>query len=472
MSMQGRSLTRHALLLLAAGICAALLLPALFMDGMFSDGTQYAAVSRNFAEGSGTFWSPHYTQTLFPVFTEQPPLMFFLQGLFFKLFGNSMYTERVYCAVAALITAILLMRTWKLITKENNSSWYALLLWFTSPVIFYTYTENLEEGTMTVFVILAFNAVLKGLASGQHRHWLIAGGWLLAAGLTKGVQGMFLLSAPFWAWIILKQGTSKQFLTRSALIAALPALFAVVALLTPVIRDSIGEYFASRFTKTFSGETAHSRSHFHMLFELLIDALPAIALTVIMLIAGRKTPMLGVSWHGKKRMIFFLLACGFSGILPLLVTLEQRGFYLATPLPLLLLALALLAQPVALRLTHAVRGRSVLARALTAAGVLVIAGVLVLTGLLAGTPRRDAQKIAALHEIAAITGEDQIVRSTDALNSDWGFIAYGQRYHRLSFTEQNRPELAWLITEKGADPGAEYAAVPLQTPLYDLFRRK
>ncbi len=69
-------------------------LPSLIQDGMFIDGVQYAAVSKNWANGLGTFWVPYLSQNWYQnfhamgsnVFLENPPLVYAIQGLFFKIF--------------------------------------------------------------------------------------------------------------------------------------------------------------------------------------------------------------------------------------------------------------------------------------------------------------------------------------------------------------------------------------------------
>lgn len=61
---------------------------------MFFDGTIYAAVSRNMAESIGTAWQPHFSATIFPVFSEHPPLQLWLQAVAFWLFGDHLYVER------------------------------------------------------------------------------------------------------------------------------------------------------------------------------------------------------------------------------------------------------------------------------------------------------------------------------------------------------------------------------------------
>jgi hypothetical protein len=75
------------------------------MGGMFMDGVLYASVSKNYALGFGTFWEPYFSATNYRDFHEQPPLLFFLQGLFCKMFGVAFYTaalaEKIQQKIAA-----------------------------------------------------------------------------------------------------------------------------------------------------------------------------------------------------------------------------------------------------------------------------------------------------------------------------------------------------------------------------------
>lgn len=476
-----QSLTRNPILLLVVVLCAALLLPALFMDGMFIDGLLYASVSKNYGAGNGSFWYMVFSETHYNAFHEQPPLMFVLQGMFFRVFGNSLYTERIYCLVAAIINALLIMRAWKIITGDSKTSWLPLLFWFVMPVTFWAFTNNVEECTMSVFVMLAMNAILRVVFMKYDEEnslreksfwWIIAGFWILAAGLTKGVQGMFLLSAPFWCWAILKNGSFGKMLKRSGLIALIPVAFVALAWLIPTIRESFKAYFLSRYVKTFNNVTANSDNHFHLLFELLLDTLPIMFLVAVFILAGRKTPEWISKLRSNSRTIFFLLACGFSGILPLLVTREQRGFYLVTALPMLALGVALTVLPMAQRLTAFLNSHRIWKPTLnlfSALGIVVIAAITVMN---AGQPKRDADKIAALQEIASFTGKNVIVTGDDNVNSDWSFLTYAQRFHGLSLTTYgNEPNAIWQLHPKGEPPQPGYALIPLKTTLFDLHKR-
>ncbi len=99
----------------------------LFSDGMFMDGLLYAGISRNMAEGMGSFWKPFLSQTLYPEFYEHPPLALGLQAVFLKLVGDSIYVERFYSLATHFIMGYLMILIWKKVTHETRYSWVPLL---------------------------------------------------------------------------------------------------------------------------------------------------------------------------------------------------------------------------------------------------------------------------------------------------------------------------------------------------------
>jgi len=97
-----------------ASIFIILICPTLFQDGMFMDGIQYACVAKNLANGTGSFWHPFLSETWWKAgsnyFMEHPPLIYGIQAQFFKLLGNSLYTERIYSLITGLLTAIMIVK--------------------------------------------------------------------------------------------------------------------------------------------------------------------------------------------------------------------------------------------------------------------------------------------------------------------------------------------------------------------------
>jgi hypothetical protein len=460
---------RNPFLWLTIGVCSVLLLPALFMDGMFSDGMLYASVSKNYAQGYGSFWEQYNSATL-SAFHEQPPLMFFLQGSFFKMLGYSLYTERIYCLVAALINAFLLVRCWKIIRPASSISWLPALFWFTMPVTFYAFINNLEECTMSVFVLAAMVHLLRALHLKQREtfHLIFAGAMILLAGLTKGVQGMFLLAAPLFWWLCMRNNGFAGMIKQSFFVAIIPLLFVVYAWLTPEVRASFESYFSSRFLNTFNHAHDTSASRFHMLYELLLDSLPMLVMMTAILFAT-KTFFSG--WQQHKKLILFFLLVAASGILPLMITLEQRGFYLVTALPYVAIAAALLVAPGMERMQENLSRRNKLSAFLRIFGMVLTTGALVATFLLAGEPKRDGEKIHDLALIAAQTGERQTLLTTGNVYVDWGFGSYAMRNHGLSITENKTIADTWLVLEKTDAAPSGYTPVPLATVRYNLYKK-
>ena len=103
-------------------VFSAVLLPILIQKGMFLDGVTYATISKNLANGYGSFWIPQYTQTHFSQFHEHPPLVFGLQSLFFKLLGDGFLTERIFTLFTAILTAIGIVANWNLLTQLTKST--------------------------------------------------------------------------------------------------------------------------------------------------------------------------------------------------------------------------------------------------------------------------------------------------------------------------------------------------------------
>ncbi len=103
-----------------AAVLVALVLPILLQDGMFMDGLLYACVSKNLADGHGTFWFPHFSKAMHTFFDQQPPLGFGIQAVFFKVFGDSIYVERGYSFVMAILNAILISVLWKTVFKNES----------------------------------------------------------------------------------------------------------------------------------------------------------------------------------------------------------------------------------------------------------------------------------------------------------------------------------------------------------------
>ncbi|MGL5888964.1 MAG: ArnT family glycosyltransferase [Bacteroidia bacterium] len=438
---------RNPLAWLIVGICAALLLPTLFMRGMFFDGIMYANLSMNFASGAGSFWEPSCTATVMAVCHEQPPLFFMLQGIFFYVFGDSFLTERIYDLVAALLSVWLLLRIMKA-TGYSQSGWMAVLFWMIMPVVFWAFNNNVIEGTLCVFTLAAMLHIVRTLHEGKHEllHLIMAGLWITAAGLTKGVQGMFLIAGPGLWWLIMRRTTFADAVRQSLLILIVPVATVAFCWFNTAAHASFEAYFASRFVSTFAGLNNTGTGRFHQLFELLINTLPVMAIAVLLFLLMRKKAQAASATD--KRLSVFMLAAGLSGILPLMITMEQRGFYLVTALPLIALGAAIFLHPYTAAFHQWLKQRVTASRIISVAGMLVLLGAIVSAVVLGGSYKRDEKKLRDIDMIATLVPSGSILgRSTGP--TDWTLLQSAWRFHGLSLAIPETPEPEWMVMPRG-----------------------
>lgn len=165
--------------LITFSLLIGLTLPTLIQDGMFMDAMLYTSVSHNLSMGIGTFWFPQFSLhnlAKLSSFHEQPPLVFGIQALFFKLLGDSLYVERFYTLLTMCITALLIHMFWKDIFTNNNlkkMGWLPILLWISIPVCFWSYSNNMHENTMGIFTLLAVLLMYKSFRTKKKQYRII-----------------------------------------------------------------------------------------------------------------------------------------------------------------------------------------------------------------------------------------------------------------------------------------------------------
>ncbi len=469
--MERRSLSDKALLLFVCAGCAALLLPALFMDGMFMDGLIYTCVGKNSNMTPATFWNPHFSATYMSSYHDQPPLMFALESIFFRTLGDSMYTERIYTLFMCVMSFLALRMIWNTLWREGSEErklfWFPVLLFFTSPVTFYAYTNNVEEATMVVFALFSTAFIFRGLRSANGGHlWYVLGGIsLIASSMCKGAQGLFPLVIPFVWWLCVRDINFKKAFWASAVLLLVPALFYFLISFHEPARNSYIAYYYARIAPTFSeASTATTGNHFFILYELLLDLLPAIFVAVALYFITRK-----VSFK-KEALAFFLI--GMAGILPLMITLEQRGFYLLTGLPFVTTAIALCSIEGARKIRNALEQNRSRQITVLVAGILFAVGTIAVTIALAGKPKRD---VVMLHDVRLIgeNSERHTLIYTDPTTwSTWSLQGYFVRYYDISLSQKENPDGSPVIVPEGITPPEGFIKVNLPTQQYHLYRKQ
>jgi hypothetical protein len=462
------------------GVFIIAILPSLIQDGMFIDGIQYAAISKNLAHGLGTFWFPYLSENWNVMgskyFLEHPPLVYALQSLFFRILGDSIYTERIYCLFTAILSALLIAKIWKLATRDNKEiqkiSWLPILFWISMPIVFRSYQMNIQENTMGVFILVAIYYVFRGLKSSKYPYvyYSFGGLFIFLSTLCKGVPGLFPLVTVFMYRLAGGKIEFQKLMMYSLVLLFVPAFLYILVLLNGNAQESLGFYFSARLLERVQNDPT-VESHLHIIFRLFIDLLPAVIVSLTVYLLNRKKTVLNGNGEYKTHVFFFLLV-GTAGSIPLALTLVQRDFYLAPSLPFFALGLALFTSPKLIDVLNQFMQKTYIFSAFRALSISFLIGGLIYTGLMFGKSERDQNILHDTYILGDKIGKGTRVRLEASQGDHWNFELYLIRYFNISLGSPMK-DTRYIIRNRNDNPPdeASFKLIPLPTKTYNLYER-
>jgi 4-amino-4-deoxy-L-arabinose transferase-like glycosyltransferase len=463
-------------LLLTAALVFGLTLPVLIQDGMFMDAMLYTSVAHNMARGYGTFWFPQFSfhgVGNLPSFHEQPPLVFGIQSIFFRVLGDSLYVERFYTFLALIITAVLIMRLWKEVHSGNPGmqtlSWLPVACWIILPTAFWSYSNNMLENTMGIFTLLAVLSVYRSLRTEENTiaAGALAGLFVFLASFSKGLPGLFPLAVPLIYAFVFRGLSFSRAVRMTWVMAGVTTMIYLFLLAFPGPRESLYMYFVKRALHRIQDVPTVTNRWYtltHIFFEILPQLL--LILGFILFARPRRTAMTAA---GKQAAFFGLT--GLAASLPLMLTLVQKSFYYVPALPYLGIALALFFAPLLQPLLEKVKpGTGLYRRWISIAGIL-LAGVFTITLLQAGKSSRDRDLLHDVHLAGEQIPKGTLVALPHAMYNEWDLQCYFMRYFQISIDPGFAREYCIAGTEPGWEPPPEYRKLEIPTIRYHLYRR-
>lgn len=460
-----------------------LIFSQLIQDGMFMDGLLYVCVSHNLSEGLGSFWEPNYSKTTMEVFREQPPLYFGLLAIFYKIFGSSLYVERLFGAVCLVIEFIIIRSTWLSVIKRNETKkliWLPVLFFTIIPVVFWSYANLVEETVMVIFasmaVLFARYATLSHQKLNQFVWVLIAAFAIVLSTLTKGIQGSFPLVAVLVFWFFEREISLKRAILLSIVLFI---FFIMIYLLMFFIDDeiylSLILYLENRLTKAFiTGVHDTTDSHFYLFFRLLSELIPIFVLLVFIVILVFKIHgQFKVKSNYQKSALSFIFI-GLSGTLPLMVTKEQRGFYMLTALPFFAIALALLIFPYLSLLINNWNEKSKSFSIFKITSIFLLLTSTTFTVLKFNKYKRDKELLEDIYLFLPLLPQGSIVGLNEDLFQNWNLKNYLIRYKYIS-SENADNGSKYLILSKtyyNKQFDNSYQKTKLKTNILNLYIKK
>ncbi|MTI31794.1 ArnT family glycosyltransferase [Xanthovirga aplysinae] len=422
----------HVFFCFVLGLFIVITGPRLFSDGMFMDGLWYATISKNLANNLGTFWYPSLSKTLGIAFHEHPPLAFFLQSTFFKIFGNSLYIERVYSLLTFLMVGAIMVIIWKEITGKYAFSWLPLIYWITVPIVSWACANNMLENTMSIFICTSIFLYLKAQKRNRGLMLFSAGLTLLFGALTKGFIALFPWSFPFFYWIFRKKISFKRMLADTCIIIIFTILPFIFLLLTsPDAADSLQKYFNQQVVKSLR-EVQTVGSRFYILKRTFEELLPAlIIILTVLLIAFKRSYSLSLLKNSFKTAFPFIFL-SFSGVIPIMISLKQSGIYILPVFPFFTIALALISVDPIRYLTRQINLKGNWYKAFKYGSYLLFLSGVTLSLSQKDKIGRSKDIILDVYSIMEIVPSNNIVGLCKELRENWELYGYFHRYADIS----------------------------------------
>ena len=422
-----------AVLAVFFGICS----PFLFAYGMFLDGTTYAVIAKNLSMGKGTFWQPHYTETFRSVFYEHPPLVLWIESLFFRIFGTSIFVERFYSVFCIVITGFLIAKIWKEITNETLTAWFPLLIYVSFPVITWTATNNMLENTMSVFICTSVLLYLIGIRKKKHYFAIFAGLFLFLGVLSKGIVALFPWTFPFWIWIFSRKISFKQVViyTFILIISTLLPLI-LLYLFSQNAKLFFDSYFSNQLFSSVTGLREVAGNRFLILKRLWENTIPCLILIIgilIAIIAKKRTYLLKEQKHNS--LLFFSLS--LCGILPIMLSLKQSGYYIVPAYPFWAIALSLPFQPFVLKLMEKINYSSKGFLVFKISSSVLFLSVILLAFSQKEKISRDKKELQLIFECSKFIPSNITITIDEKTYIEWELHAYFARYKDIALDKHN-----------------------------------
>ena len=435
----------------------------LLQKGMFLDGVIYAAIAKNMSLGIGTLWAPYFNSAFLPAFYEHPPLVFFLQSLFFGVLGEHFPCEQLYSFLMALLLILMMHYFWITTPKKPaSSSCILLILWLACPLN-HAYISNMLESTVTLFTTLASFILIYSSRPPFLFRAFLSSLCMVIAFFCNGPTAFFPLVIPILVAIVenssLSQGVKKSLTLTSFLII----LGGITFIVFPEALVNIRNYLHQQLFPSIKGGRNPEYTgleHLHILILYLrAIALPAALSLGVMWWAQRLKPL---AWK-KKDIQLGLLFLGISLIASLPVGLSPRQAfnYIMPSAPFISLSFLYLSYPAWETLIHYYEVKLGKTSFFLSVLFLLLSVYMAVTSV--GKYQRDH---ALLHDIAtlsSVTNIDKAIALSPALSTNWQTQAYLARYTRFEIKKESAEYYLSLNSENSLE---NYNLLPI--PLLQL----
>lgn len=295
-----------------------------WVPGFFQDGYLYSVLGKNAAE-LGNWLVPFQSETQYPKFDQHPPTLFMIEGVFFKLFGFSYSSARVFSGLWSLASVVFLFY---FLTKVKNYKWafFSCLILILCPSLMKkTRFPGLDVPLMLSFAV-SLGSYYLAVFKGHKKLWIVCGVFAGLGLLIKGFPALLIALIIFLHLIFTKRLSElKSLLPWASLFLGL-FLFGLWPLALylsgdlQVFKDYINVQF---FSTMVEGRGVQKVDYLLYVVHLLKTCGPWVVLSVL---AGR------IALKNEDKPLFLLFLVWFASVLIPLSFLKFKYSHYIMPL--------------------------------------------------------------------------------------------------------------------------------------------
>lgn len=409
---------------------------------MFVDGLMYSSISRNLAEGQYGLFNLHYAEFNDPLFQNQPPLSFWMQSIFFYIFGDSLLIERFFGLIMLIVNSIIIIKIWNYVKPKNSENKFLPLIFVISiPIILWGTANNMIENSLSVFINLSFYYQLKFTLKENYLYIFLSALAVLLGILTKGFYALFPLSFMFFYWIIFK----KHSIIKTLLILLLQfSLIAIPLLLLynfhNEFRTYSDNYINNQFLKSIFLE---EDSRFFIIKRFVSELIPSFSIIIIVLLISFFYKIKSSIKINRYSILFLLI--GLTGVIPITISTKQSGYYIIPAYWSICIFFSLIIVEYTNKITL------ITLKAKRKYFNILFATIFLLTIITSyitiNTNQRDKIKIADIDKVIELINDEPIISISEDLYYDWPLHGYFMRFAKISLDKDSERKYKLISLE-------------------------
>ena len=297
-------------------------------QGEFLDGLTYASISRNLAFHQGSAFQLFYNDYLYAHFYEHPPLFFWVESLFFKLFGDIYFLEKAIGLLFFICSSYMIKRIIYIKYQVDLSLFFVAVLSMLFFPYIWIFKNNMLESLLVPILLLAYIVILQKEYSVIVRSILFAILFVLAF-LTKGPFCLFMLAMFFIESIQSPTIQWKEILLFYLVLGICITISIILIINYEPLYTYMKSYFQIQVLKSIKGERELS-SRWIYISQLLLVLLP-----IAIIVLWKKIKKHPIHYARYITSIFLVLLYSIS----ILVSPKQQPYYIVPIIPFLIIIL-------------------------------------------------------------------------------------------------------------------------------------